>query len=135
MELVKRKRDSILARCENCGREIGVPFSNLTRVDSRSFELKAAVMCGCGEYHNLIIATEENSASSTPMSIPKDDVAKCPKCGSSQLHAGDKGFSLGKAAFGNALIGPVGLLGGLLGSKKIMVTCLQCGHKWEAGRR
>jgi hypothetical protein len=59
---------------------------------------------------------------------------KCPKCGSTQISAGDKGFGLGKAAAGGLLLGPVGLLGGLIGSKKVIVTCLKCGYKWEAGK-
>lgn len=60
---------------------------------------------------------------------------RCPKCGSTQLHAGDKGFGLGKAAAGGLLLGPVGLLGGMIGSKKVMITCLSCGKKWQAGKR
>ncbi|TYQ14669.1 UNVERIFIED_CONTAM: tellurium resistance protein TerD [Acetivibrio alkalicellulosi] len=62
------------------------------------------------------------------------DEIKCPKCGSNQITAGNKGFGLGKAAAGGILLGPVGLLGGLVGSKKVMITCLKCGSKWEAGK-
>jgi len=58
---------------------------------------------------------------------------KCPSCGSTQISAGNKGFGLGKAAAGGILLGPVGLLGGLVGSKKVMVTCLNCGKQWKAG--
>ncbi len=60
-------------------------------------------------------------------------VVTCPKCGSEQIAANKKGFGLGKAAAGGFLLGPVGLLGGLLGSGKVMVTCLACGHSWAAG--
>mgnify|MGYP000933138434 FL=1 len=60
---------------------------------------------------------------------------KCPRCSSTQLHAGQKGFGLGKAAAGGLLLGPVGLLGGMIGSKKVMITCLKCGYKWRAGKR
>ena len=42
-----------------------------------------------------------------------------------------KGFGLGKAAAGGLLLGPIGLLGGVIGSGKIIVTCLKCGHKWK----
>ena len=62
------------------------------------------------------------------------DPLKCPRCASTQLYAGDKGFSLGKAAAGGILLGSVGLLGGFIGSKKIMITCLKCGYKWQAGK-
>lgn len=57
----------------------------------------------------------------------------CPKCGSNQITAQNKGFGLGKAAVGGLMLGPVGLLGGLIGSKKVNVICLKCGHKWEPG--
>lgn len=56
---------------------------------------------------------------------------KCPKCGSINLTANNKGFSLGKAAVGGILLGPVGLLGGLLGSKKAVFICLKCGNQFE----
>jgi ribosomal protein L37E len=64
------------------------------------------------------------------INITKDEVC-CPKCSSAQIAAGNKGFGLGKAAAGGLLLGPVGLLGGLIGSKKTTVTCLKCGHKWN----
>ena len=56
---------------------------------------------------------------------------KCPKCGSTNLTANNKGFGLGKAAVGGVLLGPVGLLGGLIGSKKAVFICLKCGNQFE----
>ena len=58
---------------------------------------------------------------------------RCPKCGGEQFAAGSKGFGLGKAVAGGFLLGPVGLLGGLIGSKKVKITCLGCGHTWKPG--
>jgi len=43
------------------------------------------------------------------------DEIRCPKCGSTQIAAGNKGFGLGKAAAGGLFLGPVGWLGGLGG--------------------
>lgn len=59
---------------------------------------------------------------------------RCPKCGSTQITAGNKGFSTGKAIVGDIVAGPVGLVAGNIGSKKTIITCLNCGHKWEAGK-
>ena len=52
------------------------------------------------------------------MSVPD----RCPVCGSSKWIFVDKqrkGFSVGKAAIGGFLLGPVGLLGGALGASRL----------------
>lgn len=75
----------------------------------------------------------------TPPGLPKAPEASdansgvaCPKCkAQNAYHAGQQGFGLGKAAAGVFLAGPVGLLGGLFGSKKVVLTCLKCGYKWS----
>lgn len=61
-------------------------------------------------------------------------VACCPKCGSTSLSVNKKGFSLGKAAVGGFVAGPVGLVGGTFGANKLIVTCLNCGHKFKPGQ-
>ena len=58
---------------------------------------------------------------------------RCPKCGSNQFAAGNKGFGLGKAAAGGLLLGPVGLLSGFIGSGQVTLSCLRCGNRWKAG--
>lgn len=63
------------------------------------------------------------------------DEIKCPRCGSTQITANKKGFGIGKAAVGAIIAGPIGLAGGFLSSNKIVITCLNCGHKWRPGRR
>jgi len=59
---------------------------------------------------------------------------KCPKCGSTSLSANKKGFGIGKAIVGGAVAGPLGLMAGNIGSKKVRVTCLKCGHQFWAGK-
>lgn len=60
-----------------------------------------------------------------------EEPVRCPRCRSTQLTANRKGFGLGKAAAGGLLLGPVGLLGGFLGSRKVKITCLKCGYTWK----
>ena len=45
-----------------------------------------------------------------------------------------KGFSVGKAAAGAILFGPLGLAGGALGKKKVCYCCGKCGfeHEYDA---
>jgi hypothetical protein len=57
----------------------------------------------------------------------------CPKCGSHDLYVGKKGFSGKKAVGGALLTGGIGLLAGTLGSNKINITCLHCGHVFKPG--
>ncbi len=56
---------------------------------------------------------------------------RCPQCGSNQLVGQKHGFGLGKAVGGALLFGPVGLLGGFLGSRDMMISCMRCGYKWD----
>jgi len=48
-----------------------------------------------------------------------DDV-QCPKCGSTQIHSKERGWTLGS---------------GSIGADKIEITCLKCGKKWVAGEK
>ena len=60
---------------------------------------------------------------------------KCPMCGEltkwKKVDTQKKGFSVGKAAVGGILLGPVGLLGGALGKRKEWWCCGSCGFQHE----
>lgn len=60
-----------------------------------------------------------------------EGTACCPKCGSTSLSANKKGFGIGKAVAGTFAVGPIGLVVGNIGAKKVWVTCLNCGHRWK----
>lgn len=63
---------------------------------------------------------------------------RCPMCGKStnwkKVDEGKKGFSVGKAAAGAIILGPIGLVGGALGKKKVCFCCGDCGfeHEYDA---
>lgn len=60
---------------------------------------------------------------------------KCPMCGErvnrKLVDTANKGFSVGKAAVGAVLLGPIGLVGGALGKKKQYYYCGKCGFNHE----
>nr|WP_088186189.1 TerD family protein [Desulfosporosinus sp. FKA] len=56
----------------------------------------------------------------------------CPRCHSTQITAGKKGFGIGKAFVGGILLGPVGLLAGFIGSRNMEFACLSCRERWNA---
>lgn len=61
--------------------------------------------------------------------------SRCPMCGSTlewkKVDTEKKGFSVGKAAAGAVLFGPIGLVGGALGKKKSTYYCGKCGFSHE----
>jgi len=141
VKYITEDNEQVRSHCERCRLELKVPKDNLVSHND-SFDLKATVQCQCGRIHNLILGNSNTlkwaneKVKFDPNYVPSNqsNTVSCPLCKSVQLYAGDKGFSLGSAAAGGILFGPVGLLGGFLGSKTVMITCLNCGHKWEAGR-
>jgi hypothetical protein len=67
--------------------------------------------------------------------LDKQDIIYCPKCLSTQLSTNQKGFSAGNAIAGGLLLGPLGLIAGTAGSKRVRITCLKCGHKFYPGKK
>ena len=80
------------------------------------------------------IESAKQQAARTRAIKPSAEI-KCPVCKSTQITPNKKGFGLGKAVVGGLLLGPIGLLGGVIGSDKIKITCLACGHVFEPGQR
>ena len=64
-----------------------------------------------------------------------DNVARCPKCGSTSITANKKGFSLAKGAAGVVAVGALGAVAAGHGKNKVIITCLKCGHQWKPGKK
>ena len=60
---------------------------------------------------------------------------QCPMCGETlkwiRVDTENKGFSVGKAAVGAIIFGPVGLVGGALGKRRSAYCCGKCGFSHE----
>ena len=64
--------------------------------------------------------------------IINNNVIRCPKCGSTDVYTGKKGFGIGKAVVGTAVTGLVGgVLLGSMGRKKLEHTCINCNHRFK----
>jgi tellurium resistance protein TerD len=116
----------ISAECGQCKKVLKIK-KEYARPSASGFTLSPPVKCFCGLVSDSIFGNQQELSPHTL----KCGTLKCGKCGSTNLHSDKKGFGLGKAAVGGIALGPVGLLGGFFGSKKIYITCLNCGNKWN----
>lgn len=72
-----------------------------------------------------------------------NSMVKCPKCGSTSISANKKGYGvvkggLGALALGGATFGIGTVIGaglGNIGRNKVICTCMNCGHKFKAGKK
>ncbi|WP_018306345.1 hypothetical protein [Desulfitobacterium hafniense] len=76
----------------------------------------------------------EGTLSEQAAQLDKQGIAYCPKCLSTSISANKKGFGIGKAVAGAWAAGPIGLVAGNIGAKKVRITCLKCGHEFWAGK-
>jgi len=91
--------------------------------------------CGCSKAYieRFAPTCDEPRSGAIAAKNSRGNGPRCPKCRSTSVTANKMGFGLGKAVAGGVALGTVGLLSGFLGSRKVYVTCLQCGHSWKAG--
>lgn len=103
-----------LIKCPECGKEVSDKAPNCPH-------------CGMP----MLLESAWESTKTIPSSLQNDDLLRCPKCNSTNLHIDKKGFSGGKALAGAVVAGGIGILAGTIGSHDIDVTCLKCGHKFN----
>ena len=64
-----------------------------------------------------------------------EEPIRCPKCGSTQIHAEKRGFKTGRAIAGGLITGNllITLAAGGIGKDNIELTCIKCGNKFKPG--
>ena len=102
----------------------------------------AAYCIGCGQATGFVAevgATDVAAVDSEPTAaVPlRGTAAYCPRCSSTQVGAAKHGYSLAKGATAGCLfapiLGPFGLMAGLIGKNKMDVTCLSFEKRWTLG--
>ena len=110
--------------CSNCRTPLSqTALTNLkeqSELQLQQAQLKMQVMALKAQQEQLQLQQQQYSS-----------MARCPRCGSTSLSGNKKGFGIGKAVVGAALVGPLGLVAGNIGAKKVQVTCLKCGKKFK----
>lgn len=77
------------------------------------------------------LLTPEKAAREDRMkALDQQGIAYCPKCASTSITAGKRGFSIGKSLAGSLISPKAGLFAGAIGANKIRCVCLKCGHSW-----
>ena len=155
-----RDEDCIKVRCNNCDNNRRIKISDID-LETGEIRNGAGVKCGyCKAINTYVIDIDFSKTNEAPlvpvvekpMSIdeiyeqfpvlrdiyqsdnpvqPQDNTAKCPRCNSTSLCADKKGFGFGKAIAGALLAGPIGLLAGGIGAKKMKIYCMSCGYEWK----
>lgn len=78
-----------------------------------------------------------------------NSMVRCPKCGSTSISSNKKGYGVVKGGLGaitaiglapftggaSLAAGAIGAGAGNIGAKKVICTCMNCGHKFKAGKR
>ena len=145
----------INAECENCKKVLRIKRDRCAKIGDIG-RLNPPARCSCGTVSDVIYGVKPFSpkretiskivkckscgekVSKTAQSCPHCGETypglsiKCPRCGSMNFSVGQKSFGLGKAAAGAILLGPIGLVGGLLGRGQLELVCLRCNNKWKS---
>ena len=117
--------------CGNCGETIEVEF--ISEMETKFTKRKEVNLDY--EKENLKMQQESLKVHQQQLLEQKkqfNSMAKCPRCGSTSLSGNKKGFGIGKAVVGASTLGPIGLVMGNIGAKKVRVTCLKCGKNFKA---
>ncbi|SHJ84482.1 Double zinc ribbon [Anaerocolumna jejuensis DSM 15929] len=139
--------------CVNCGKKLTETYSNSCRCTSCGSQIRAddkfCVNCGSPVSSTAVKSSDTDlafqkaqlqiqamslKAQQEQLQLQQKQYAsmpKCPRCGSTSLSGNKKGFGIGKAVVGAWAFGPLGLVAGNIGAKKVTVTCLSCGKQFK----
>jgi hypothetical protein len=130
--------------CPQCSESIKVEakvcrFCNYSFTDKEIADQKEEIKNEVAENYEIETVTSRvrrvEDQNQDQIFIRDDKVPTCRKCGSKHITPNKKGYGFVKGLTGTLLVGPVGLMGGFIGSRKIQMACLNCGHRWNLRRK
>lgn len=95
--------------CEKCGSKSGEILETMSEIRIRCLDCK----------NEIVAVHKRKNASAPPIAsggFCSNSPVSCPKCGSSQITTGARGFSI---------------VWGFWGSNKTVNRCARCGHTWK----
>lgn len=127
--------------CVNCGNKINysVQTTNNNVITKEQMEMQIQMQQLKMQQQQLNIQAEQLRIQQQQF----NSMIKCPKCGSTSISSNNKGYGVVKGGLGALALGTmtgglgavVGLGAGNIGRKKVICTCMNCGHKFKAGKR
>lgn len=126
--------------CRYCGGQIKNQITQVNDASLKQQELQAKIQLA-----NLKVQKEQLELQQKQLQMQQlqyNSMIKCPKCGSTSITGQKKGYGVVKGGLGAAALGAatggigliIGLGAGNIGRKKIRCTCMNCGHKFKAGK-
>lgn len=110
--------------CTNCGSPVNIDgaaqINSNSDLSYQKIQLKLQAMSLQAQQQQLKLQQQQY-----------ESMTKCPYCGSTSISGNKKGFGIGKAVVGAWALGPIGLVAGNIGSKKVVVTCLNCRKRFK----
>ncbi|GEM_PF-1197229 len=116
--------------CTNCGSHIHV--SNTVQIqNARDLLNKSDLSLQKAQLKLQAMSLQAQQEQLELQQKQYESMTRCPHCGSTSLSGNKKGFGIGKAVVGAWALGPIGLVAGNIGAKKLIVTCLNCGKRFK----
>ena len=118
--------------CAGCGEkltEFGTVWSDVSEVMERLWK---KVVTNWWAFRFVSPDSERTEPLCSACARREYPASSCPQCGCPNVTPDRRGYSVIAGIAGDLLVGPIGLLAGVVGENEIILSCTNCNHKWRA---